>query len=278
MLNFKVNEEECIQCGNCAKDCPSKCISMEKGEFPKVINEDTCLRCQHCLAVCPTGAVSILGVDPDKSLSVKYEMPTAHSMETLIKGRRSTRNYKKKTVETETIQKLLEIASHAPTGGNTQSVLFTATMNEKVTEAFSKELFTRIKNMLNESHPETENPKIAYMRQAIKPYWEKPTDFLLRGAPHILIASTPKTAPEGKVDSVIALTNFDLMAQSMGVGTFWNGVLAWCLIDFFSDLALQLGIPEDHEIGYCMCFGLPAVQYQRTVQRIPSEINLLESF
>lgn len=278
MLNFNVNEEECIKCGKCVKDCPAKCISMEKGDFPEIINEDTCLRCQHCLAVCPTGALSILGVNPDKSMDVKYEIPTAHSMETLIKGRRSTRNYKKKSVETETIQKLLEIANHAPTGGNTQSVLFTATMNEKVTEAFSKELFARVKNMLNESDPETENPKIAYTRQAIKPFWENASDFLLRGAPHILIASTPKTAPAGKVDSVIAMTNFELMAQSMGVGTVWNGFLTWSLSDFFPDLAKQLGIPEDHEIGYCMCFGLPAVQYQRTVQREPSKINLLESF
>lgn len=277
MLNFKVNEEQCIHCGKCVDDCPAGCIVMEKGGFPKILDEDTCLRCQHCLAVCPTSAISIMGIDPDKSMDVKYELPTAHSMETLIKGRRSTRQYKKKPLETETIHKLLETAWHAPTGGNTQSVLFTATMNEKVTGAFRNELNNRVENMLNDSDPETENARIAYTRQAFEVASKKDPDFLLRGAPHILIASTPKDSPAGKVDSIIALTNFDLLAQSMGVGTVWNGFLTWSLIDFFPELAIQLGVPEDHDIGYCMCFGRPAIQYQRTVQRTPTGMNLVES-
>ncbi len=278
MLNFKVNEERCIQCGKCVKDCPAQCMAMEKGGFPNILAEDTCLRCQHCLAVCPTGAISIMGVDPDKSMDVKYELPTAHSMETLIKGRRSTRNYKKQPLETETIHKLLETAWHAPTGGNTQSVLFTVTMNEKVTLAFRNELNTRVENMLNESDAETENLRIAYTRQAFEVGSKKDPDFLLRGAPHILIASTPKESPAGKDDSIIALTNFDLLAQSMGVGTVWNGFLTWALTDFFPDLAVKLGMPKDHVIGHGMCFGRPAIQYHRTVQRTPTEMNLVESF
>lgn len=278
MLNFKVNEERCIQCGKCVGDCLAQCMTIEKGDFPKILDEDMCLRCQHCLAICPTGAVSIMGVDPDKSLDVKYELPTAHSMETLIKGRRSTRKYKKKALETETIHKLLETAWHAPTGGNTQGVLFTTTMNEKVTLAFRNELNTRVENMLNESNPETENPRIAYARQAFEIRSKKDPDFILRGAPHILIASTPKESPAGKDDSIIALTNFELLAQSMGVGTLWNGFVTWALTDFFPDLALKLGMPEDHVIGYGMCFGRPAIEYHRTVQRTPPEMNLLESY
>lgn len=277
MLNFKVNEERCIQCGKCVKDCPSHCISMKKGNIPQMIDEETCLRCQHCLAVCPTGALSIMGVDPDKSLDVKYELPTAHSMETLIKGRRSTRHYKKKPLESETITKLLEIACHAPTGGNTQSVLFTATMNEKVTEDFRKELYAKVENMLKESDPETEKLRIAYTRQAIEAHGDNEPDFLLRGAPHILVTSTPKASPAGRVDSIIAMTNFDLLAQSMGVGTVWNGFITWSLSDFFPELSRLLGVPEDHEIGYCMCFGRPAIEYHRTVQRNPPEMNLQES-
>lgn len=277
MLNFKVNEDECIQCGKCVKDCPSHCLAIKKGDVPTMLNEEACLRCQHCLAVCPTGALSIMGVDPNLSMAVKYELPTAHSMETLIKGRRSTRHYKKKPLDSETIHKLLEIATHAPTGGNTQSVLFTATMNGKVTQAFSKELYAKVETMLKESDPETEELPIAYTRKAIEAHGDHEPDFLLRGAPHILVASTPKTSPAGKTDSVIALTNFDLMAQSMGVGTVWNGFLTWALSKFFPELATLLGVPDDHEIGYCMCFGRPAIEYPRTVQRTSAEMNLLDS-
>jgi ferredoxin len=30
MIQFKVDEERCIQCGECAADCPAEVIAMEK--------------------------------------------------------------------------------------------------------------------------------------------------------------------------------------------------------------------------------------------------------
>lgn len=278
MLNFQVNEELCTQCGKCVADCPYQCITMEKGDFPDIPDEDMCIRCQHCFAVCPTNAISILGADPEKSLKLKYELPTAHSMETLIKGRRSTRRYKRQPLEVEIIHKLLETAWHAPTAMNAQSVLFTATMNIDTTEALGREIYTRLEKMLAELDPKEDDFLHGYMRTAFGAYKEQGMDVVLRGAPHILIASAPKTTPAPKEDCLIALTTLDLLAQSMGVGTLWNGFLQMCVAYFFPDLATKLGVPENHEIGYCMVFGRPAVQYHRTVQRTPSEMNLVESF
>ena len=91
MLNFKINKDRCIQCGKCIAECPPHCIVMAHDDFPGIPEEEACLRCQHCLAICPTAAISIMGFDPDKSLELKYSLPTAQSMEILIKGRRSTR-------------------------------------------------------------------------------------------------------------------------------------------------------------------------------------------
>lgn len=278
MLNFKANEERCIQCRKCVADCPVQCITMEKGDFPNILEEDKCIRCQHCLAICPASAISIMGVDPDKSLELKYELPTAHSMETLIKGRRSTRRYKKQPLEADIIHKLLETAWHAPTGVNAQNVLFTATMSMNATEALGKEIYTKLEKVLVELDPEKDDFQHGYMRMAFNAYSEQDVDVILRGAPHILIASAPKTVPTPKEDCIIALNNFDLLAQSMGVGTLWNGLLTWCFTDFFPDLATKLGVPEDHEIGYCMAFGRPVMQYHRTVQRVPAKMNLVESF
>lgn len=68
------------------------------------------------------------------------------------------------------------------------------------------------------------------------------------------------------------------MAHSMGLGTVWLGLLKWALNGYFPELATKLGIPEDHEIGYCMAIGEPAVQYHRTVQRTPKGFNLVDSF
>jgi ferredoxin/nitroreductase len=278
MLDFKLNKDRCIKCGKCVADCPPMCIVMKKDSFPAISDEAKCIRCQHCLAVCPTGAISILGADPDDSMDLAYELPTAHSMETLIKGRRSVRSFKKQSLEGATVRKLLETAWHAPTATNAQGVLFTATMNADVTEALGREIYARLGSLLPELDPGKDGLAHKYMRMAHGAYTKHGVDVILRGAPHILVASAPKTVPFPQGDCLIALTTFELLAQTIGVGTLWDGMLNWCLVDFFPDLAAKLGVPEDHAIGYSMIFGRPAVQYPRTVQRIPEKMNLVESF
>lgn len=65
MLQLSVDQEKCIQCGECVRDCPYGIIQLAP-EFPEVVpeKEEQCIRCQHCLAVCSTGALSIFGKDP----------------------------------------------------------------------------------------------------------------------------------------------------------------------------------------------------------------------
>ncbi len=278
MLNFKINEELCIRCGKCITDCPPMCISMQEGDFPVIQDENNCMLCQHCLAVCPTGAISIMGADPADSIELQYELPTAHSMETLIKGRRSIRKYKKNTLDEKIITRLLETAFHAPTGVNAQGVLFTATTTAEATEELRKEIYAKVGKLLENCDYDKDDLRFQYMNMAYKAYTNHNVDVILRGAPHILIASAPKTIPLPKEDCIIALSTFDLFAQTMGVGTLWNGMLKWCVDDFFPELATRLGVPEDHEIGYCMVFGSPAVQYKRTVQRKPGALNFVNSF
>ena len=75
MIDFRVDTNVCIQCGECAADCPAGIIAM--GEFPEMADETRCYRCQHCYAVCPTGAVSILGLTPDADARVRASVLTA---------------------------------------------------------------------------------------------------------------------------------------------------------------------------------------------------------
>jgi nitroreductase/NAD-dependent dihydropyrimidine dehydrogenase PreA subunit len=278
MLNFKIDPERCTQCGQCVADCPAQCIVMDDGKYPGIPEEQSCIRCQHCLAVCPTAALSILGVNPDDSLAFKDALPTAESMEILIKGRRSTRQFKKQALDAQTIRKLLETAWHAPTAVNARGVLFTATMNLNATAALRKELYAKVEEMLAARDPGEDDFFHQYLRRFLAAYRKDGTDGILRNAPHILIASAPRTAPQPKTDCIIALSYLDLLAPTLGVGTVWNGILTHCVTEYFPELATRLGVPADHELGYCMSFGPPAVHYQRTVQRIPASMNLVESF
>lgn len=279
MLSFRIDEERCTQCGQCVSDCPARCIVMAAGGYPEIPEEERCIRCQHCLAVCPTAALSILGADPDQSLPFDAAaLPTAPSMERLIKGRRSTRQFKQQALDTQIIRKLLETARYAPTAVNAQSVLFTATMNRDATAALSKELYAKVEEMLAASNPEEDDFFHQYLRRFLAAYQKHGADGILRDAPHILIASAPKTAPQPKTDCIIALSYLDLLALTMGIGTVWNGILTRCITEFFPELAARLGVPADHEIGYCMSFGPPAVHYHRNVQRDSPAIQLIKSF
>ena len=278
MLNFKIDAERCVQCGMCVADCPPSCIVMDKQGYPSVPDEGTCIRCQHCLAVCPTGALSIMDADPNQSLKLKGALPTAQSMEALIKGRRSTRSYKQKPVDAETIKKLLNTTWHAPTATNAQSVLFTATTTVEATNALRKSIYAKLKQLVADQDPKDDSFSRKYLRMAYGAYSEHGVDVVFRGAPHILIASAPTTIPLPKEDCIIALTTFDLLAQCNGLGTLWDGMLTWCLTEYFPELAAELGVPDDHQIGYCMVFGHPGRTYHRTVQRTPPTINLIDSF
>ena len=135
MISFQVQQDLCISCGLCVRDCPHGIISLEQ-DYPKVSNEEKCLRCGHCLAVCPQGAISVLGRHPSGSSLLQGSLPTPTRLETLIKGRRSVRHYKDKDVDPGLIKELLDISSHAPTGTNAQKLLLTVLDTRESLQAF----------------------------------------------------------------------------------------------------------------------------------------------
>ena len=45
-----IDQELCVGCGACAKDCPGHAIRMEEGKA-KVIRP--CIQCGHCNSRCP---------------------------------------------------------------------------------------------------------------------------------------------------------------------------------------------------------------------------------
>jgi nitroreductase/ferredoxin len=271
MIQFRIDEERCIQCGECVEDCPAGVISMD--DYPSITNEEGCYRCQHCLAVCPTGAVSILGRDPDASTKLAGNMPDVAGLETLIKGRRSVRRYSGRNLEPLLIDELLDIACHAPTGVNAQAVLFTVVRDGSVMKGLREEVMAQMTKLQSEGKLPAGLVE-QYIGAAVTAWQEEGRDIIFRGAPHLLITSAPKEAPCPVQDTHIALTTFQLMAHARGVGTVWDGMVMMAL-SLYPGLGARLGIPEDHIVGYAMVFGEPEVEYHRTVQRGPARINVV---
>ena len=271
MLNFVVNKEICGQCGQCIADCPARIIAMEEG-YPSIAEEKepACYKCQHCLAICPKGAISILGCQPEDSLPLAGNFPGAVQMETLIKGRRSVRHYKEENLEPELLQKLLDVASHAPSGKNARGLRFTVVDDRQKLAGLRDELMAGLGRKAREG---SLAQGLEFFANYVKMWEAARVDFLFRGAPHFLVVSAPRNSVTPVQDCLIALAYFELYAQTLGVGTVWDGLATWTIRDLLPESRERLGIPEDHVIGYAMAFGKPAVQYARTVQHGPAQVH-----
>lgn len=273
-LEFQVDEELCIGCGECAKDCPFQLIEM-KGDIPAISeqNEQNCVQCQHCFAVCSTGALSILGLDSANSIPLNGSVVEPSQLATLMKGRRSIRRYKKAPVPQADLDFLLDTVSHAPTGVNSRQVFFTMIDDPQV----MNRLRERTYETLHKIHAADTYPAgMDYLKTYIIDGLENNRDTIFRDAPHMLIASSPTTSPCPEVDCHIALTYFELLAASMGLGTVWCGLAKSVLTLLTPEILKELGIPETHLIGYVMMFGKPDVTYHRTVQRDSTNVNRVQ--
>lgn len=270
MLSFSVDQQKCTRCGQCVQDCPVKIIAFD-GNYPAIAaeREGSCFECQHCMAVCPTGAVSILGKNPAESASLAGNLPVPEKLETLIKGRRSVRQYKDENMKPEVIQRLLDVSCHAPTGVNFRQVLFTVVDDREIMADLRRETMAGLGRLLREGKLP---PGREYFNDCVRAWEEEGIDTIYRGAPHLVVASAPRDCPTPEADCIIALAYFELFAQSLGVGTVWNGLARWTYTELLPELSVKLGIPENHRIGYVMAFGMPDVQYHRTVQRGPARV------
>ncbi len=273
MLEFNLDVQKCTRCGQCVADCPAHIIAMADG-YPAIApeNEASCYRCQHCLAICPTGAVSILGLKPEESRLLAGNYPDPLQLETLIKGRRSVRRFRDENLEPELLQRLLEVAWHAPTGVNSRQVRFTVVDDRQKLAAFRDEVMAGLGRLVRDNAlPE----RLAFFADFVRLWEEQGVDTLFRGAPHFLVASVPHNVPSPLPDCLIALSYFELFAQANGVGTVWDGLAKWAITDLLPETRQRLGIPDDHLIGYAMAFGMPAAHYTRTAQHGPALIHRL---
>ena len=193
-------------------------------------------------------------------------------MAVLIRGRRSVRRYKNESLDPAVLRELLETTWHAPTGVNSQKVLLTVTETMETTRALRDAVYDGLAVVVPQgSLPD--NMIGEYLTKAHHLWKEKQADIIFRGAPHCVFASAPVSWGGGMADMHISLSYLELMAQTMGIGTLWNGMLKWAVGTVFPDLRQRLGIPDDHDLGCAMVLGSPGVKYHRTVQRSPANLN-----
>ena len=263
-MNFKVDPEKCDHCGRCIADCPVLIING-KTDYPTIKEgkERLCLKCQHCLAVCPNGAISIWGKLPENSIPVNRKIPDPVLMENLMKTRRSIRRFKKGEIDKSLIRHLISVASYAPTAQNNNAVQFTVV--DSGTEL--DRLRTLVYDHIQSAFELGRLPKSRLVLKNFRDLWHnKKIDVIFRDAPHLLITSAPTEGSFPPIDSCIAMTYFDLLANARGIGTLWDGFAQWAIEEVAPEIRQRIGIPEDHEVAAVLLFGRPAVRYARSVQ------------
>lgn len=261
MYNFKVDEEKCIHCGLCVKDCSAKALEFDENKIPR-INEDACFKCQHCFAVCPVGAISIFDKNPENSEKVEEQSP--EKVLNLIKSRRSVRHYKQENLAADKMEKLKNMLNWVPTGCNNHKLHFSFIDDIDVMNEFRGYVNSKIMDALTKTPIKAIANKFGRYKNAFL----NGEDIVFRGAPHMVVVSTPVNAPCYNVDPVIALSYFELYAHSLNVGTCWCGLAEFCLI-IMPELCDYLQVPENYKASYVMLFGEPDIKYARTIQPEP---------
>lgn len=267
-LNFKVDKSKCIRCGLCIKDCSCSVLEFDENKNPRVAEngEIRCMECQHCLAVCPTGAISILGKNPDESLIPQKEK-SPDVILNQIQSRRSVRHYKQANLDKETLAKLKNMLNWTPTGCNDHRLLFAFIDDIDAMADFKEKVYDKLKKLCEKKpFPKDAERFLSHLESNIMS--ENRRDILFRNAPHLIVACSPVDAPCADVDPIIALSYFELYAQSLGVGTVWCGLVQTCL-NVLPELSAELKIPQGYKPVYCMLFGYPAIKFKRIIQPEP---------
>ena len=260
-----IDQTKCKKDGICASECPMVIIKLKDGDgFPEMVadGENICNHCGHCVAVCPHGALSHAGVPIEKSPLIEKELEINEEQAVqFLRSRRSIRFFKKEPVEKEKIQRLIEIARYAPTGGNREIVQWMVfTDADKIREIAAHTLAWMREVM-------------AHAPQSVPPYfpriiaaWDMGYNSVTWSAPVLIVASAPKEANTGMVDVTLALSYLDLVAPKLGLGTCWAGLVEGALKG--SEAVREcVGLPEGHPYHYPMMVGYPKRKYTRLPER-----------
>ncbi len=263
MNTVTVDKEKCVQCGLCVRDCVSHCLEMNKNDYPYMKDENRCLGCQHCMSICPQGAISFNNKNPEDS-----EKPSFKNVLSLIKSRRSIRLYKDEELTEEELQAIKDMLPYIPTGCNSHKLHFSIVEKQSVMKELKEKVNNKLIKLLNNK---VLSPIVKHF-ETYKESFNKGEDIIFRGAPHMIVVSSPISAPCAPQDPVIALSYIELYAQSLGYGTCWCGYAELC-IKLMPELCDILEIPKGYTPIYAMLLGKPAVKYSRIPQPEPYKIS-----
>ena len=279
----KVEETKCIGCELCITVCPSFVLGM-KNKKAEVLKGAWCIGCDHCGAVCPTEAILRGGASSVKESHVGTIPATSpETLKRFFLERRSLRVYKKEPVPDTLLKQILDTGNCSPTGSNSQNVNYVLlTSPEKISHLrdmtinFYGKIFSHLQNWFGGlllswmagaktvEYLRESLPKFEYAYKKMK----KGEDRLFYHAPVVILTHAESWDSSSSFNCSSALDQCSLMAQSLGLGCCFNGILVNA-VNHNHKIKGWLDIPADHACYAAMTLGYPDVKYERPIHRDP---------
>ena len=272
MTLFTIDPEKCNRDGICVDECPIKIITRKDRDsvpVPVPGAEQLCIRCGHCVAVCPTAALTHQDLSPDQCAPIRKDWnPDDGQAEQFLRQRRSIRTYRKAPVDREVLSRLIDIASYAPSGHNTQPVKWHVIHDRDELHRQSGMVADWMRYMIKE---QPEMAKRLHMEMIVAA-WDFGMDIICRDAPHLVLAYGAKADPTAQNAALIAMTYLDLAAPSLGIGSCWAGFFHIAAM-YWPPLQAALALPEGNTVHAAMMVGYPKYKYHRLPTRNKPRIS-----
>lgn len=260
-----IDQELCVGCGACAKDCPGHAIRIKDG-VASYNNE--CILCGHCVAICPVNAVQIYGYDMEDVEEYNadtFHVDAEHFLHA-VKFRRSIRDFKPQAIEKEKWERILQAGRYTATARNLQACTFVVVQDRL--DEFKRLVWEEMPAILQE----VEKTSPEYLRAFTLFYrkWQRnPKDdtFFFNCTSFLVVAA------HNLWDAGLAAANMENMAVAEGAGVLYSGYMARVL-NASPKLRQWLGM-GDKPASCCMLLGYPNVEYKRTAPRMKANIIYL---
>ncbi len=173
------------------------------------------------------------------------------AMEAIL-TRRSTRNYRPDPMEKEKLERILDAARQAPSGGNNQTNHFLVIQNRKVLQKLTGMVEAAFSRMTADENT------YASLRHAIEAS-KKGGYVFCYNAPVLIAVANRRDYGNNMADCACAIENMMVAANALDLGSCWINQLRWLNEDdALVEYLRSLGMRENERIYGAVIIGYPA--------------------